>query len=201
MHTVQLVATQAMIQRYFPDARNPAPGAKPGIMSAEFPIHRESCRTALGRWLGGVILSTRFDDDASKCTILLPATEQGLQFSELGERLMRKKEIVSTAEAERLFAEIEAWIGKQRSIAKVYGESTCDYRTYQFPWPVFGSAASGDAKTPEDYFDACAGQIRATGGVILQAGISGSEPPASIQRTMAPKNGGGDVLLKRYRSR
>lgn len=193
-NTVSLVATLPTIQRYFPGGVD----SKTGVMSAPFPIHPESCRTALGRWLAETILTTRFDDDASLCCILLPVTEQGLHFRELGAQLMREQEIRSVEEAERRFADIEAWIKKQRNVAKVYGEATCRYRTFQYQWPVFGSVAGGGAETPEAYFDFCAGEIRSTGGVILRAGLSNASVPESLLRTMAPKSGGGDALLRRY---
>ena len=201
MRTVNLVATEATIQRFFHGSPKANPASKPGIMSADFPVVPETCKTALGRWLADVIVTTRFDDDASNCSILLPATEQGLHFREFGEHLQRKREIRSIEEAERALREVEAWVQKQRNLAKVYGETTCRYRVIQFSWPVFGSAAAHGADTPEGYFDLCAGQIRSTGGVILKAGLGSDQPPESIVRTMASKSGGGDALLKRYHSR
>ena len=192
--TVNLVATLPTIQRYFSGVVD----SKSGVMSADFPISPQSCRTALGRWLAETILTTRFDDDASQCRILLPATEQGLHFRELAERLLSEQEIRSLEEAERRFAALEAWIKRQRQLAKVYGRTTCEYRTFLYQWPVFGSVAVGDADTPEAYFDFCAGRIRSTGGVVLRAGLSAAILPESVLRTMAPKSGGGDALLRRY---
>lgn len=200
MRTVNLVATSEQIESYFPGARKPFPAAKPGIMSADFPIRPEKCSTELGRWLARVIATTRFDDDASACKILLPATEQGLRFRELGENLLREKEIRSVEDAECQLARLEAWITEQRKLLGAYGQHACAYRVIQFQWPVFGSERVKDAGSAEAYFDACAGLIRATEGVILHAGISATPLPDGLLRTMARKSGGGDALMARYRA-
>lgn len=198
MRTVNLVATEAMIQHYFPDARTSRACAKPGIMSADFPIAPENCRTELGRWLATVISTTRFDDDASHCYIVHPSTEQGLHLRDLGERLQRRQVIRNIEEAEHIFKEIEIWVEKQRRLAEVYGSHLYQYRTYLYQWPVFGSLAAGESSTTEAFFDRCGALIRATGGVILRAGLSNARLPASLARTMAPKSGGGESLLQRY---
>jgi len=200
MRTVNLVATEEAIARYFPDARASSHLAVPGIMSAEFPIFPETCRTQLGRWLAGAITTTRFDDDASMCRLVLPATEIGLHIHDLGERLRRSQEVRTQADAERIFVEIEGWIESQRKKIKVYGRHAFTYRSVLFQWPVFGSAAAEEARTPEAYFDLCAGRIRATGGIIVEAGLGRDVLPESLLRTTAPKRGGGDLLLKRYRA-
>ena len=46
-----------------------------------------------------------------------------------------------------------------------------------------------------------AGMIRATGGVILSAGMGDDQLPVSIAWTMAVKCGGGTSLLARYEQR
>lgn len=191
--TVNLVATSETIKRYFPDAQS-----KSGVMSASFPISPGNCRTALSRWLAENVLSTRFDDDASACSIVHPATEQGLHVRDLGKRLMECSQVRSADEAERIFADIEAWVSRQRHLIQVYGKHPFQLRVTRFQWPVFGAAAAEGAQTPEAFFDVCAGQIRATGGAIVSVGMSGVRPPQSLLRTMASKAGGGDVLVERY---
>ncbi len=192
--TVDLVATSETVQRYFPEAAN-----RTGILSAPFPIDASACRTALGRWLAETIHSTRFDDDASRCAILLPHTHFGLSVRDLGERISREyKAADSLDDADRAFDALDRWISEQRKILKAYGPTQLQYCIEQYRWPVFGSTAAEGADTPEAYFDRCASAIRATGGVILRAGLSNAEPPASLVRTMAAKNGGGDTLLRLY---
>lgn len=198
--TVNLVATPEFIRQFHPEARDPRPNAKPGIMSAPFPIVPETCRTALGRWLAENIITTRFDDDASSCAVLLPATEMGLHVRECGERLMRAQALPNAAEAEELFQRLEAWIAQQRKVIAGCGRLAFQYRVIQFQWPVCGSAAADGAKTPEDYFDVCARLIRTTGGVIVRAGLEGAALPEGLARTMASKAGGGDALLRRYQA-
>lgn len=195
--TVDLVATRDTILKYFPDTSEPRSGTNPGIMSAAFPITPELCETELGRWLSNRIFTTRFDDDASSCKLLLPVTEFGLNLRVLGTHLMRKQEL-STEEAEPLFREIEAWISKQRKTLELYGRTQSAYRTIKFEWPVFGSAKARGAVSPEAYFDECAKQIRMTGGIVLQAGSGHEPPPDSLLRTMAKDSGGGLALLERY---
>lgn len=192
--TVDLVATSETVQRYFPDAAN-----RTGVLSAPFPIVPETCRTQLGRWLAEHIHTTRFDDDASRCSILLPHTHFGLSVRDLGERISRDYRAAdSLDDADRAFDALERWVSEQRKILKAYGPTQLQYCIEQYRWPVFGSAAAEGANTPEAYFDLCASAIRATGGVILRAGLSNAEPPASLVRTMAAKHGGGDTLLRRY---
>lgn len=196
MKTVNLVATIPMVQRYFPGT-TPRTGYRPDVMSADFPIAPERCKTALGRWLAEKILTTRFDDDASRCVIAVPATELGLHFRSLAERLMQMQEIRSAEEAERSFEEIERWLEKTRRIAKVYGSANYKYRTFQFQWPVFGSLTVKEAVIPEDYFDACARKIRVTGGVIVAAGLDRESPPESITCTLAANR--GTEILRQYK--
>ena len=197
--TVNLVATRDAILKYFPDAREPHPAAKPGIMSADFPLVPELCETALGRWLAERIHTTRFEDDAAACKILLPATELGLHVREMGQQMLRHSEL-NAETAEALFGRVTAWIERQRRTLKMYGSVQSAYRTIQFEWPVFGSAKAKGAATPEAYFDECAKQIRMTGGIVLRAGFKTELPPDSLLQTMARDAGGGLALLERYRA-
>lgn len=194
MKTVNLVATLEAIGRYHHSPVAP----HSSVMSADFPIVPETCKTELGLWLAQRILTTRFEDDAATCTIVLPYTEQGLQIRSFADGLVRHREIRTVDAANKIFKEIEDWVAKQRQFLAAYGPHTTAYRTTNFKWPVFGAAAAQGANTPEDYFDLCAGMIRATGGAILHAGLQREPVPESLLRTMAAHAGGGVSLVKRY---
>jgi hypothetical protein len=197
--TVNLVSTLDAIKMHFPELyREPAPGCKQGILSADFPIEPSACATVLGSWLAAHISTTRFDDDGSWCSILTPATEMGLTIRELGEKLLRHQEADITA-TELMLAMMEQWIERQRKIITGYGNAPFRHRVIQFDWPVFGSLRVVDAKTPEAYFDVCARHIRIAGGAILNAGLSRESPPDSLVDNMAQSSGGGLALLRRYR--
>ena len=195
--TVSLVATHEAIERYFPSVTFEHPLSK--VVSANFPITPENCKTKLGTWLASRILTTRFDDDASICNVILPATELGLRLKKFGETLSRETQIKSIEHIEQVFQQMEIWIEEQRKVLNVYGPYANPYRVINFQWPVFGSWAASSAATPEAYFDLCAQEIRATGGVILNAGLMREQLPESLARTMATRAGGGNLLLERYR--
>ncbi len=199
MKTVQLVATEAAIQAYFPGARSPQPGAKPGIMSAGFPVDPAQCKTALGRWLAETIPTTRFDDDAHRVRIGLPHTEEGLHVLEFFRGVLADPFSGSISSKDQLDAfhrKVEQWLKRRRTFNEAYGDESFRYRAIDFAWPVFGSRAVEAAATPEQYFDACALQIRQTGGVILWAGLQTQRLPESIARTMAGNR--GLELLKKH---
>jgi hypothetical protein len=105
--TVNLVSTPEKIREYHPDARDPRGSYAPGIMSADFPIDPTGCSTKLGAWLASHVSTTRFDDDASRCQILLPVTEEGLEVRELGQQLSAHKEVRSQTEMESVFSKLE----------------------------------------------------------------------------------------------
>lgn len=197
--TVELVATEQAIQNAFPGASAARPGAVPGIMSAAFPIDPASCRTALGRWLAEHITTTRFDDDASKCVIITPYTEEGLHARDFLSKLIAKPStwaLRSSDDVQRLHKELRGWIEGRERVMAVYGEELFRYRVIDFAWPVFGSRAAGSAASAEEYFDTCARAIRETNGVIRSAGINRAKLPESIAATMA--NNGGLALLRAY---
>ena len=194
--TVNLVATADAIEHHFSATLKGQPFS--GIMSADFPINPGGCETKLGAWLAANIYTTRFDDDASICRILLPSTEMGLTFKAFGESLAKKTEFQSLEDVDNAFQRMQSWIDEKRKVLKVYGAAGNSYRTIVYPWPVFGSRAANHLLTTEGYFDFCAAQMRATGGVILSAGLSRAPLPASLARTMASKAGGGDALIERY---
>lgn len=193
--TVNLVATVAAIRQYFPAACAPRLNYRQDVMSADFAINLERCQTTLGRWLAGCIYTTRGDDDASLCKILLPATEEGLHLRALREWLAQYDEL-SANDAQEVFHELERRIEYRRRVIAGYGAGAFTYRTVQFEWPVFGETATVSATTPETYFDECARGIRRLGGIILEAGLSRVAPPQSLTRTMA--GGHGLELLARH---
>lgn len=191
--TVNLVATKERLLADFPaDAERI--NARPGVMSADYRVDTERC-TKLGGWLAEHIGTTRFDDDASQLTLMVPATEFGLVVGELGQSLARDTKISNLQSAERVFGRLEAWIHQQRGVLDMYGDSLFSRRVFEFQWPVFGSRKAGDAETPETYFDACARQIRQMGAVIVRAGLSGERPPLSLQRTIT---NAAEWLLEEY---
>jgi hypothetical protein len=170
-------------------------------MSAAFPIDPAACRTALGRWLAETIKTTRFDDDASRCVIVTPYTEEGLQAKDFLSKLLARSSTValrSSEDMQRLHRELQEWMEERGRYLAAYGDDLFRYRVMDFAWPVFGSRAAGGAGSPEDYFDACAKAIRETNGVIRWAGLSRATLPESLARTMA--NNGGLALLKAFES-
>lgn len=189
MQAVNLVATEARLREQGFEPR------RPGAASAPFPIDPDRCTSALGAWLAREISTTRFDDDASRCCLVLPSTEAGLHLAEMGERLSRLKDI-GPAAFSGLLAELARWIRDQRKRLDIYGDAMFRLRTVDYRWPVYGSSAAEGADTPEQYFDFCARAIRKTGGVVIWAGLRQSRPPESLLRTMA--NGRGLDLLRRF---
>ncbi|HAT31032.1 MAG TPA: hypothetical protein DCW29_09340 [Janthinobacterium sp.] len=199
MNTVSLVATPERLKADFPKLyRALSPNATPGPQSGMYEVDPLACATALGRWLAGSVGSTHADAAESLCNILLPQTEEGVHVRELAERLMLRQAIANEEQAEALYADIEAWIAARRGAAKIVGSYAFRHRVIRFQWPVFGAAAAEGAASPAAYFEVCAKQIRATGGVIID--IGGLPLPANLAKSMALNAGGGDQLLARYRS-
>ena len=198
-NTVTLVATIERVRQDFPSIKyTPRKNSRSGIVLVAYPINPGNCKTALGRWLAERILTTHFNDDASECIVLLPATEIGLHFKDCGEHLARHREIRTAADAERLFTSLQDWIAKKKKIVALGGAHSFHYRTIEFQWPVYGSTVAGNAETPEAYFDVAARQIRQTGGVILRAGLLRERLPDSIASTMVQNACDGVELLRRH---
>jgi hypothetical protein len=168
-------------------------------MSAAFPVDPVACKTALGRWLAEHIHTTRFDDDASRCVIVTPYTEEGLHARAFLSKLIAQpttSALRSTADMQRLHDQMKVWLDERQRFLKTYGDDLFRYRVIDFAWPVFGSRAAGSAASPEEYFDACAKQIRETNGVIRWAGLSRATLPPTLAATMA--NNSGLLLLRAY---
>jgi hypothetical protein len=161
-----------------------------GLMRVQ--VDPSQIQTALGRWLAETVETTDRTDEASIVRILLPATEIGMSVREMGERLIRRTEILSARELEGLLQEVEVWATKLRAESRVYGRSLYGRRIYEYRWPVYRP----DQQTPESYWDEAAGEIRGTGGAILYAGLSERRPPTSLVRTMA--GGRGAQLIESW---
>lgn len=196
MNSVQLVCTPEIASRYYPEARAPYTRS---ILAPHFPITPENCATKLGRMLAEHISTTLRDDDASRCTLIMPVTEIGVHFTEMGKKLMTEKLIINETSAEGFFQLMEQFIADRRGEIAMYGDHVFHLRTMQFEWPVFGSKAAADAETPEAFFDLCGRQIRQLGGMILRLGLTATadDLPEGIMRTLS--NGRGLDLLHRHR--
>lgn len=153
-------------------------------------------QTKLGRWLAENI-STTFgftfrSREASQVKVVLPTTEVDLLMEEIVRsiRVHCGRPLVDQIDVVR-----EALLRVEK-IARFSGTKRFDQlQSYFYEWPVYGSYRLS-ASTPEEYFDACAREIRMTGGVVAWAGAHRAELPQSLVRTMA---GGGDRLLRRWR--
>lgn len=193
---INLVATAERLKRDFPDSHK-AQSLTSGIMSADYRVDLSRIETKLGQWLAEHIDTTRRDDDASSLSILLPHTEAGLHFRDLGEQLVRQTRVRSKADSERLLQMLETWVKEKRATFQAY--APWGFRVVGFDFPVYGSRAADGADTPEAYFDTVARQVRATGGVIRAAGLGDDALPESLARTMAVQAGGGEYLLRAHR--
>ena len=179
MRTVSLVATPDAIRKYFPDARDPRPLAKQGIMSADFPLNPSACRSKFGRWLAERVATTRFDDDLSVLSVHLPHTEEDIHVRNYAARLSVSA-VRTEGDVKALHAQMLAWIEERRKVIAAYGDSCFRHRTVPFQWPVYGSAACREAETPEQYFDLCARMIRQMNPSLVRLFSSGETPPESF---------------------
>lgn len=168
-----------------------------GLIFEQYSINPLNCQTKLGRWLADVIDSTLFDDDSSKCSIILPFTEEGIQIRDFARQLTKYQSMRNLADLRSLHAKIDAWLS-QRQEATRADKTLFRHRVINFKWPVFGSHAAENARTPEQYFDVCADQIMRTGGVIRHAGNHQIEPPAELIKLMANDIGGGMALMSLF---
>lgn len=195
---VHLVVAASQLLRDFPDSKEIRDMVthNTGPNSLNYEVEPERCTTQLGAWLATHIDSTRFEDGGSRCSVVLPCTEEGLRVLDLANKLPAYKQIQSPSEAEELYTMLEGWIEERRGKLEMYGDDLFGFRVIEFEWPVFGSKAADQVKTPEAYFDCCAKQIRDLGGVILKAGVNSTELPESIAQTMA--DGKGMQLLGSY---
>lgn len=178
MKTVSLVATVGVVRKFFPDAHTPGPTAKPGILSAPFPVVPSACKSHFGAWLAERYSTTRRDDDLSILRIELPATEEELQVREFAQSLQRTP-VMTAGAAALLHESILKWVGERKKHIAAYGDACFRRRIVNFDWPVFGSAAGGGFEMPEEYFDFCAMVIRKMQPVAVKT-WSNDSPPESF---------------------
>jgi len=119
-HNVTLVAAIDRLQRDFPGNINLYAGGR-GILSGVYQVNPSACRTALGGWLAATVQTTLFVDDAARCSLLLNATEEGLHVRALAERLLTDQVILSLADAERVYQQLEHWVADRRAYQASYG--------------------------------------------------------------------------------
>jgi hypothetical protein len=197
MVTREIMATDATIQEWAPLVRSISNGSVIHLRSAEFPVNLDKIETKLGRWLAENVFTTRREDDASRVSLLFADT--GAATAVRGLTADVPAAIRDAAALESELQTIEHRIAQMRRVREVYPGWGFDFRIETFAWPVFGSQRAAAAKTTEQYFDLCAKMIRASGAVILSAGILSAELPSSLARTMCLQGGGGDDLIERHR--
>ena len=178
MRTIEMVATDAVIDAQFRDNCPSYPQRRPGIRSAEFAVDPGSCGTKFGRWLCERVSTTRRDDDLSRLIITLPGTEEDQHVKQMAMHLT-STHIRSAEEAERLFLDMTAWIERRRKFHAAYGESCFKARVVAFEWPVLGSAAAEKTEDPAVFFDLCAARIREMRPKRVRL-WDGAEPPPSL---------------------
>ena len=193
--TVELTATRKAVRRYFPERQ-----VTSTVLRAKFPIDPKNCASELGQWLATHVRTTRFDDDASECWVILPYTEAGLFFKEWGDALLRRTSARTQAEVEKTLNDLSGVIEHLRRVMKCFPIQTllCQ-RKFSYCWPVFGHLATA-GMTPEAYFDYCAQDILSTGGVIEYAGLFRTPLPENLARTMAQGAGLGLLKMGSYRA-
>lgn len=179
MKTVSLVATTELIRKFFPEASEPRPLAKTGIISAPFPVAPSACKSKFGAWLAERTITTRRDDDLSILRVTLPATMEELHVREFAKSLAHTR--VKTADAaEKLHQRMAKWVEERQKFIAAYGDHCFEQKQVHFDWPVFGSAAGDHLETTEEYFDLCAKLIRQMNPIAVRTWDNES-PPESFQ--------------------
>ncbi|MBE0548552.1 MAG: hypothetical protein IH627_13075 [Rubrivivax sp.] len=189
MNTVNLVATVPTIKRLLPEqfAKRYAqhlvdsPEWTPnGPISADFPLDPSNCKTEFGRWLAETINTTRFDDDFSRLTVTLGVSEEDLHVREALERFGACR-IRNARDFERFQTQVRTWLESREKNVRMIGDFCFHPRAWTFQWPVFGSASAREAATPEEFFDMCAGHIRALKPAKVLHYATKAEPPSALQ--------------------
>ncbi len=199
---ITLVATDAMIQQYLPDAATSNGPRPPGVRWADFAVDRDRCETKLGRFLADHITTTRRDDDASHVWIVAPVTDAGAALQHLCKAYADRNDyqVLSEAEFNARVQKLRAALDAAEARVRTFGQCEFDLRQVQYEWPVFGSHAGGirdGVDTPEKFLDYCGRAIRQTRGVIIRAGLSCARPEESLLRTMGDHST-GLLLLAEY---
>lgn len=174
MNIVKLVAKSSVIKEYFPEGRITS-----HIMSADFTVDPALCKTKFGKWLAENAKTTRFDDDFSILYIELAVTEDEIWFRQLAETISESA-VRNNQDASRLTEIIQEKLETRKNVRKMYGDILYKNRTIQYQWPVFGANKEDSV---EEYFDKCAGAIRAMKPQNVKF-RSGAEIPASLLASM-----------------
>lgn len=190
-NTVELVATKEVVLRYHPNR-----SIASSVLSAPFPIEPGKCETALGEWLATHVETTRFDDDASVCQIVLPHSQASLCLSAMADGLPSHTRSGKPIELESAAAHLACQAEELLSLLKTFPARTLlSPRSMMYRWPVFGRQRAV-GMTPERYFDYCATAIQRSGGVIEYAGLWRTPLPEGLAQTMA--QGHGAKLIDRH---
>ncbi len=189
---VQLVATANAIRSLLPEQFNTryacdvelmgADWLPNGPVSANFQIEPARCQTKLGRWLAETVSTTRFDDDHHRLSLTVSSREEEIETKAAFERFTRFR-ISNLADFERLQTTVHGWLSERKGIVNAFGNRCFSARSFDFLWPVFGSAPVKCAQAPEEYFDMCAGLIRSHNPVRVVHIATMKEPPTSCQVT------------------
>jgi hypothetical protein len=196
MKIVELHATIEMTKKYHPQTWNYLPVAGLDRRRANFPVDPAACKDPLGKWLAEHITSNIAGDPRSICEV-----------AQLGVALEMPRQLYMMIEENRwaranatqiddFFDSVMDWVRRSKLKAKNSQTGTLGPYSIFFEWPDFGSESTDYADTVESYFDQCAHQIHATGGVVLVAGSKGEYPPESLLKDMA--DGAGPHVLSNY---
>lgn len=170
-------------------------GSSPGTLLETHAVNPELCETDLGRWLAEHILTTERNDEASLCHILMPGTNFGMHLQALSDLLGFGIKVDKPAGV-RILELVQQWTIHRRRYLSVYGDANFELATIRYDWPVFDYEDAWGISTAEAFFDECAHDICATGGIVLAAGLNRAAPPEFIVQAMA--SGWGLELLGRY---
>jgi hypothetical protein len=194
-NTVELVATKEVVLRYHPNR-----AVASSVLSAPFPIAPGKCETALGEWLATHIVTTRLDDDASACRIVLPHSQASLYLSTMADGLRTPTRSGTGRELERAAAHLADQAEDLRSLLHAFPARTLmSPQAMMYRWPVYGGRGAVSI-TPEEYFDHCATDIQSSGGVIEYAGLRRMPLPEELVQSMAGGRG-AELIGRRHAAR
>jgi hypothetical protein len=194
-NTVELVATKEVVLRYHPNR-----AVASSVLSAPFPIEPGKCETALGEWLATHIVTTRFDDDASACQIVLPHSQASLYLRTMANDLRNHTPAATPKEQERAAAALAEQAKDLLSLLRAYpARALLRLQSVIYRWPVFGRRGTA-SMTPEQYFDHCAIDIQSSGGVVEYAGLWRKPLPQELVQSTAGGRG-AELIGRRHAGR